>query len=241
MAAAPNNDAASARRTGTGRRDAANVVIVPPEYSHERPMQNWDRPPPDITVAELFERWLPEAFAAGGQRAPAGAPTVRASISGAGGGTWEIRADGTTLLVGPASKDPPDIWIRQSVGDLRVALGAADPDLPALLPADWSARDMTFADPRDVDLVRQISGRLAFEIEGRRRRRWVLDVGFGAAGVSAGRPRTTLRIDGATFEGVRAGKIPPMQALLDGRLKIEGDRALAMQLLLLVGSRLGRR
>ena len=204
-------------------------------------MQNWDRPPPDVAVAELFERWLPEAFAAAGHRAPADAPTVRASISGAGGGTWEIRAEETTLSVGPASKDPPDIWIRQSVGDLRVALGAPDADLPVLLPTDWSARDLLFADPRDVDLVRQISGRLAFEIEGRRRRRWVLDVGFGAAGVSAGRPRTTLRIDGATFEGVRAGTIPPMQALFDSRLKIEGDRALAMQLLLLVGSRLGRR
>jgi hypothetical protein len=204
-------------------------------------MQNWDRPPPDIAVAELFERWLPEAFAAASHRAPADAPTVRASISGAGGGTWEVRAEDTTLSVGPASKESPDIWIRQSVGDLRVALGAPDADLPVLLPTGWSARDLLFADPRDVDLVRQISGRLAFEIEGRRRRRWVLDVGFGAAGVSAGRPRTTLRIDGATFEGVRAGTIPPMQALFDSRLKIEGDRALAMQLLLLVGSRLGRR
>jgi hypothetical protein len=204
-------------------------------------MQNWDRPPPDITLAELFERWLPEAFAGAGHRAPAGAPTVRVTVSGAGGGTWEVRAEDTTLAVGPASKDPPDVWVRQSIGDLRVALGAPDPDLPVLLPADWSARDLLFADPRDVDLVRQISGRLAFEIEGRRRRRWVLDVGFGAAGVSAGRPRTTVRIDGATFEGVRAGTILPMQALFDSRLKIEGDRALAMQLLLLVGSRLGRR
>jgi hypothetical protein len=127
------------------------------------------------------------------------------------------------------------------VADFRVALGAPDPDLPALLPDGWSVRDLLFADPRDVDLMRQISGRLSFEIEGRRRRRWTLDVGFGKAGVSAGRPRTTVRIDGASFEGVRAGSIPPMQLLLDGRLKIEGDRALAMQLLLLVGGRLGRR
>jgi len=204
-------------------------------------MQNWDRPPPDISVAELFERWLPDAFVATGQRAPAGAPTVRVTVSGAGGGTWDLRADATTLSVGAPAREPPDIWIRQSVGDLRVALGAPDADLPVLVPVEWSARDLLFADPRDVDLVRQISGRLLFELEGRRRRRWALDVGFGAAGVSAGRPRTTLRIDGATFEGVRSGKIPPMQTLLDGRLKIEGDRALAMQLLLLVGSRLGRR
>ena len=98
-----------------------------------------------------------------------------------------------------------------------------------------------FVNPRDVDLLRQISGRLLLEIEGKRRRRWALDVGFGKAGVSAGRPRTTLRVDGQTFDGLRAGKIPPMQVLLDGRLKIEGDRALAMQLMLLAGSRLGRR
>jgi len=204
-------------------------------------MKNWDRPPPDISVAELFERWMPDAFAASGQRAPAGAPTVRASISGAGGGTWEVNADGATLSVRAPGREPPDIWIRQSVADLRAALGLADPDLPELLPPGWSARDLLFADPADVDLVKQLSGRLAFEIEGRRRRRWILDIGFGKAGVSAGRPRTTIRIDATTFEGVRAGTIPPMQTLLDGRLKIEGDRALAMQLLLLVGSRLGRR
>ena len=204
-------------------------------------MQSWDRPPPDIAVAELFERWLPDAFAAAGHRAPAGAPTVRVSISGAGGGTWEIRAHDTTLSVAPPGKDPPDVWIRLSVADLRVALGAPDPDLPVLLPPGLSARDMLLAEPRDVDLVRQISGRLAFEIEGRRRRRWTVDVGFGKAGVSAGRPRTTLRIDAATFDGMRAGTIAPMQTLLEGRLKIEGDRALAMQLLLLVGGRFGRR
>lgn len=204
-------------------------------------MQNWDRPPPDIAIAELFERWLPDAFAAAGQRAPAGAPTVRVSISGAGGGTWEVRAEGTSLSVQPPGREAPDIWVRQSVADLRVALGTPDADLPSLLPENWSTRDLLFADPADVDLVKQVSGRLAFEIEGKRRRRWAVDIGFGKTGVSAGRPRTTLRIDAASFEGVRAGTIPPMQTLLEGRLKIEGDRALAMQLLLLVGSRLSRR
>lgn len=204
-------------------------------------MQNWDRPPPDIAVAELFERWLPEAFAAAGTRAPAGAPTVRVTISGPGGGTWQAHADGATLTITAGERAAPDVWIRQPIADLRVVLGAPDPDLPALLPAGWSIREILLAAPGDVDLVRQISGRLLFEIEGRRRRRWALDVAFGKAGVAAGRPRTTVRTDAATFDGLRAGTMAPMQALLDGRLKVEGDRALAMQLLLLVGSRLGRR
>jgi hypothetical protein len=204
-------------------------------------MQSWDRPPPEIAVSELFERWLPSAFAAAGQRAPADTPVVRVSVSGEGGGAWELAVDDDRLTVTPPARTPPDVWIRLSAADLRVALGAPDSDLPQLLPAGASARQMLLVDPRDVDLVRQISGRLLLEIEGRRRRRWALDVGFGKAGVSAGRPRTTLRLDGQTFEGLRSGAIPPMQPLFDGRLKIEGDRALAMQLMLLAGSHLGRR
>jgi hypothetical protein len=204
-------------------------------------MLSWDRPPPDIAPSELFERWLPAAFAAADQRATAGAPVVRVSVSGTAGGAWELSVEDDGLVVSPPGREPPDIWIRLSAADLRVALGGVDPDLPQLLPADASVRAMLLIDPRDVDLVRQISGRMLLELEGKRRRRWSLDVGFGKAGVAAGRPRTTLRLDAQTFEGLRAGKIPPMQPLLDGRLKLEGDRALAMQLMLLAGSRFNRR
>jgi hypothetical protein len=205
------------------------------------PTQSWNRPPVGIAVAEFFERWLPAAFAASGRRAPPGTPTVRASISGTDGGAWDLAADDGALVVRAPGRAEPDVWVRQSVADLRVALGGPDPDLPELLPTGFSAQNLLVIDPRDVDLLRQISGRVLVEIEGRRRRRWALDLGLGKAGVSAGRPRSTFRLDGATFEGLRSGAVPPMQPLLDGRLKIEGDRALATQLLLLLGSRLGRR
>src|SRR5262245_27088449 len=135
-------------------------------------MQSWDRPPPGIAVAEFFERWLPQAFAAVGGKAPAGAPKVRASISGPDGGAWDLSADRGDLVVAVAGRDAPDIWIRLSAADLRVALGEPDPDLPQLLPDDWSAQHLLVADARDVDLVRQVSGRLMFELQGRRRRRW---------------------------------------------------------------------
>jgi hypothetical protein len=199
------------------------------------------RPPPGVTVSDFFATWLPEAFAASGRPAPADAPVVRASISGAGGGSWDLRARDVTLAVELSGREAPDVWIRQSAADLLAAVAVPDPDLPVLIPPGWSPLDLLFLDPRDVELLRQVSGRIAVEVEGRRRRRWTLDMAFGAAGVSAGRPRTTVRLDGTTFDGLRTGAIPPMQPLFDGRLKLEGDRALAMQLLLLVGSRLGRR
>jgi hypothetical protein len=199
------------------------------------------RPPSGITVSDFFARWLPEAFAARGRAGPANAPLVRASISGEGGGAWDLRAFDGTLAVEKSGRAPPDVWLRQSAADLLAAVATPDPDLPVLMPPGWSPLDMLFLDPRDVELLRQVSGRIAVEVEGRRRRRWTLDVAFGSAGVNAGRPRTTVRLDGTTFDGLRTGAIPPMQPLFDGRLKLEGDRALAMQLLILLGSRLGRR
>jgi len=204
-------------------------------------MASWDRPPADIEVAAFFERWLPEAFARSGRRGPLEGPLVRATISGEGGGAWELRVREDVLTVEVPGREPPDVWVRQSAADLRAAVGAPDPDLPVLIPPGWSALDLLFLDPRDVEMLRQVSGRVALELAGKRRRRWSVDVGFGAAGVAAGRPRAVVRVDGATFDGLRTGAIPPMQPLFDGRLKIEGDRALAMQLLLLLGSRLARR
>ncbi|HEX4407125.1 MAG TPA: SCP2 sterol-binding domain-containing protein [Polyangia bacterium] len=204
-------------------------------------MQSWDRPPPDIEVAAFFERWLPEAFAKSGRRGPLEGPVVRATISGEDGGAWDMCVSEDALTVEIAGREPPDVWVRQSSADLRAAIGAEDADLPVLIPPGWSALDLLFLDPRDVELLRQVSGRVALEIAGKRRRRWSVDVAFGAAGAAAGRPRSIVRVDGATFDGLRTGTIPPMAPLFDGRLKIEGDRALAMQLLLLLGSRLSRR
>jgi hypothetical protein len=205
-------------------------------------MSSWDRPPAGISAVEFFESWLAAAFQASGRTAPAAAPVVRASLSGTGGGSWDVQARESELHVEKATREPPDVWLRQSAVDFLTALSPdPDPDLPQMLPPGWSALDLLFLDPRDIELLRQVNGRLLVEVAGRRGRRWAFDVGFGKTGVSAGRARSTVRLDGATFDGLRNGSIPPMQPLFDGRLKIEGDRALAMQLLLLLGSRLGRR
>jgi hypothetical protein len=209
-------------------------------------MSSWDRPPAGISASEFFESWLPSAFlawaSASGRAGPLAAPVVRTSLSGAGGGSWDVQARDDQLHVEKATREPPDVWVRQSALDFLTALSPdPDPDLPQMLPPGWSALDLLFLDPRDIELLRQVNGRVLVEVAGRRGRRWTFDVGFGKTGVSAGRARSTVRLDGATFDGLRNGSIPPMQPLFDGRLKIEGDRALAMQLLLLLGSRLARR
>jgi hypothetical protein len=177
--------------------------------------------------------------------APPDAPQVRVTLSGPGGGQWDVhpvddRVEITAIPVLATRRAPePDVWLRQSAVDFQAAFDPG-PDLPDLLPPRWGALDLLFLDERDLSMLEQVSGRILVELEGKRRRRWTLDVSFGKAGMAAGRPRSTVRVDGTTYEGITTGHMPPLQALLQGRIAIEGDRALAMQIMLLLGQRLTR-
>jgi hypothetical protein len=208
-------------------------------------MKDLGRPPAGIAAPEFFERWLPEAYAAAGCEAPADPPRVRVTLSGAGGGDWHVLVGGEGLSIAAADPSPrtrepaPEVWLRQSAADFLAAF-SSDPDLPELLPPGWGPLDLLFLDPRDVTLVRQIGGRFLVEVLGKRRRRWALDISLGKAGIAAGRARATVRIDGATYDGLRKGSLPPLQALLEGKIAVEGDRALSMQALMLLGTRLSR-
>jgi hypothetical protein len=209
-------------------------------------------PPPDITPVNFFDSWLPAAYLAAGCQAPEESWTVLVTLSGEAGGLWELEPEAYRLEVRAlasaggqaraARMAPPrgNVWLRQSAPDFLAAL-VGDPDLPRLMPDYLGPLDMLFLDPRDRELLRQIDGRLLLEVLGRRQRRWTLDLAVGKAGFCAGRPRSTLRIDAASYEGLRDGSLPPLQALLERKLSVEGDRTLAMQALMLLATRLTRR
>jgi hypothetical protein len=203
--------------------------------------QGWHRPPAEITPPEFFERWLPRAFREARARAAPDAPVLRVTLSGPDGGQWQVRADDDLLEVTAESRPTavPGVWIRQSAQDF-IAAFRGDPDLPSLLPPSFSPLDLLFLDPRDASAIKQIAGRFLVEVSGKRRRRWALDLAIGAAGMNAGRPRATIALDGATYDGLASGAVAPLRALVDRRLRVEGDRALAMQGLLLLGARLAR-
>ena len=207
-------------------------------------MTGYSRPPADMPASEIIESWLPRAFAAALRRPPPDSPLVRMTLSGPGGGTWDVCVSDDALVVerrelgAHGRSDPqgdPDVLLRQSAPDF-LALFRDDPDLPALLPANADVMDLLCVDENKIDLLAHIDGRIAVEIHGRRRRRWTLDVAFGPSGMRAGRPRSTVRVDSRTCEELSNGTLAVLPALLAGRLQVEGDRALVMQVVMLVGS-----
>ena len=203
-----------------------------------------DRPPVGLDAPTIIESWLPQAISARGKTWEVNSPCLRLSLSGAGGGEWELQiVDGKLCVerlipsIGVRREDP-DISIRMCATDFLAVLFPSE-DLFDFLPGSANVADLLFAEAQEMELLGKLDGRIKFELEGRRRRRWSVDAAFGPSGMRAGRPRTTVSIDGGTCEKLAARAMSPLQALLAGRLRVEGDRTLAMQVLMLAASRIG--
>jgi hypothetical protein len=202
------------------------------------------RPPADARAAAIIESWLPEVFSSAGRAVEGTSPRLRMSLSGAEGGEWNLQiADGAlvvrrcTRTIGPR-RDDPDIWIRQSAADFLAVIFPSE-DLFELVPSTIDVVELLRPDSQEMELLEKLDGRIKFELEGRRRRRWSVDAAFGRAGMLAGRPRTTVSIDAGTCEKLAARTLNPLQALLAGRLRVDGDKTFAMQVLMLVATRIG--
>ena len=200
--------------------------------------------PSHASATTILESWLPEVFSSAGKAMEGTSPRLRLSLSGAEGGEWDLQIlDGSfvskhrTRSIGPRHDDP-DIWIRQSAADFLAVIYPSE-DLFELMPATIDVVELLRPDSQEMELLEKLDGRIKFELEGRRRRRWAVDAAFGRAGMLAGRPRTTVSIDAGTCEKLAARTLNPLQALLAGRLRVEGDKTFAMQVLMLVATRIG--
>lgn len=202
------------------------------------------RPPAGMSPAAMIESWLPELVKTGKRRFEGVSPLLRLSLSGVDGGEWNLQlVDGDLEIrrhertIGVHQPDP-DIWVRQSTADFLAVVFPSD-DLFEMLPSSVDIADLLSPESQELELLQKLDGRIKFEMEGRRRRRWAVDAAFGRAGMLAGRPRTTVRIDAPTCEKLSARAVTPLQALLAGRLRVDGDKTFAMQVLMLVATRIG--
>ena len=82
---------------------------------------------------------------------------------------------------------------------------------------------------RRVRSLRELAGSLVFERVGEGG--FTLFAHFGIDTPSS-EPRATIRIDTATYAQLRAGELDPQDAFLAGRVELEGDEGMAIELAL---------
>lgn len=176
-------------------------------------------------------------------------------LRGDSGGEWTLHfIDGELGIA--ATRDPGcDLTVILRVEDWRAALWegrpafVADAALALLRPGDAgpSASTLSLAlvpDPRSLDELRKLRGCLEIRVaapdsgrpssaagdrSGSGREDWRLAIHFGPGPIPAS-PDATIELGAAQAEAIQRGQLHPLEALMTGELRLEGDLGLILQL-----------
>ena len=172
----------------------------------------------DPTLAEYFERIVPQQFAAALAGAPeaAGQPELTAiyEITGAGGGTYALRAANGRVEPLTDGLTVADMHTTLTIEDWRASIetGLADPLV------DYVARCK-------VAVVKSLRGLVRLELE--RSDGSVVQSATTFGGQPE--PEVTLRMAADDYTAMMRGELNGQMAFLTGKLKFDGNMPLLMQ------------
>lgn len=185
------------------------------------------RPPADITPTRFFEEWLPAQLSAA-PKTNLKPMTVRVTLDGSDGGSWDLKLGPSGVAVQSSGGGEAEVTILQDVKDWK-AIAVGEPGAVNLAPPQASPMDLLFLDPGAQQVLNQVKGTVRFEVTGYNGRTWAITVKFGDAPL-APTPHATISVDAETYAAMLARTLPAPQAYFQGKVKLLGDTALAMQL-----------
>lgn len=155
--------------------------------------------------------------------------TLAVEVRGEGGGVFFLNVEGGRLAPGEAPARPPVLTLVQQRRDFeRLIRDAGDSALGFLGGLTGLAGEMKLTRAR-LDLLAGVKGTLRFQVKG--------DEGFAVtthfgAGTPKDPPDTVIRVDPSVYAELRSGVLDAQNAFLSGKLELEGDMQLAMQVAL---------
>ena len=204
-------------------------------------------PPHPIPAREFFEDSLPALFARIDLDERERAVDLRVGVvlrnseADDDGGEWTLQFSGGELTIRTERAPDCEITIVQSVADWRSALWEGRPRLiadavasvaeagpAALRPADDSAGA---SNPDALKGLSEIQGLMEAIIAGESEEGedWRVGIQIGPGPIPDS-PQATIRLGAEQAEAMRRGELHPVEALITGQLRLEGDLGLILQL-----------
>jgi hypothetical protein len=155
--------------------------------------------------------------------------TIRIEVRGEGGGTFFLNVASGVMTAAEEPARPPFLAVIQDRAAFeKLAREAGDSALGMLGGLSGLAAEMKLTQAR-IDNLAGVRGCLRFEVTGAEG--FALLTNFGDGPVPD-EPTTTIRVDPETYAALRSGQLDPQQAFMSGKIQVEGDMQLAMQLAL---------
>jgi putative sterol carrier protein len=199
-------------------------------------------PASPIEASEFMEEWLPRAFAEA--ELPPGTEEVSVRLGvlleGEGGGEWVCHIEGGRMQVASGSREECAFTIVQPLSDWRGALwegrggavgeGAAAFFRPGSAPPP-GAGSPTGGAPSARALVEmeKLQGVIRMVVSGESEGDWRVDFKLGPGPIPE-EPTTTIRFQAEDAAAMQRGELDPMAAFMSGRMQVEGDMTLMMQM-----------
>jgi hypothetical protein len=200
-------------------------------------------PSSPVSPAELLERWLPDAFARADLPDDVRRSDVRLGVQleGQGGGEWVLEIEAGALRVLPGSRAETAFTFVQSVADWRGALwegrgGAIGQAAAGLFrpgaeaaTSGGAARVGAAPSPAALEQMRALDGLVRIVVLGGEGGDFAVSFKLGPGAIPP-KPSATLSVSHADAEAMQQGQLDPLAAFMAGRIRVEGDMTLVMQM-----------
>jgi hypothetical protein len=200
-------------------------------------------PPKPVTPRVFFEDTIPALFAEVDLDDAERAVDLKVGVvlRGAGGGEWTLHFINGELRIGQGRVEACEVTIVQRVKDWRSALWEGRPALiadavaslaeagPAALRPPGNARGP--GNPSALKGLSEIPGLIEAIISGEDEdtEDWRVAIRIGPGPIPES-PQATILLGADQADAIRRGELHPLEALITGQLRLEGDLGLIIQL-----------
>lgn len=155
--------------------------------------------------------------------------TIAVHVRGEGGGRFYLNVEGGRLSPGDEAAHPVVLTLEQERADYeRLIRDAGDSALGFLGGLTGLAAEMKLTKAR-LDVLAGVSGTLVFQVKGPEG--FSVTTHFGP-GPGKEKADTLIRVEPEVYAELRAGRLDAQNAFMGGKIEIEGDMQLAMQVAL---------